>query len=291
VSDSTESAAAEAEAAEPEAAEAEAAEILERFDRQVRQQLVPSQTGWSTERVGRVIRTTSPAGKTYGCFVEWSDLDEQTADGEIAATVAYYAGLGRRFEWKTYAHDAPADLPARLLAAGFVAEDEEALVIGPVERVAAACGAAELPPGLVVREVTQVTEGTAADWDGIAALGSTVWGRESVEWVSALRDEVVDAPEAITVLVAVAGDEVVSAGWVRFHAGTSFASLWGGTTLPRWRRMGIYRALVGRRATLAADRGYAYLQVDASEDSRPILQRLGLRVLSTTNPYVWTPPA
>ena len=273
------------------AAQAEAAEVLARFDREVRQQLVPPQTGWRTDRAGRVIRTTSPAGKTYGCFVEWSDLDEQTADAEIAANLAYYGGLGRRFEWKTYAHDAPADLPARLLAAGFVAEDEEALVIGPVERVAAACGAAEPPPGLVVRAVTQVTEGTAADWDGIEALHSTVWGRESVEWVSALQGEVVDAPEAITVLVAVAGDEVVSAGWVRFHAGTSFASLWGGTTLPQWRRQGIYRALVGRRATLAADRGYTYLPVDASPDSRPILERLGLRMLSTTTPYVWTPPA
>ena len=276
------------DAAAPEADDttesAESAEVLARFDREVRQRLVPPQADWRTERASRVVRTTSPAGNTYGCFVEWSDLDEQTADAEIAANLAYYGGLGRRFEWKTYAHDAPADLTARLLAAGFVAEDEEALVIGPVDRVAVACGAAQPPAGVVVRELTD------GDWDGIAALHSTVWGRESVEWVGALQGEVADAPEAIVVLVAVAGDEVVSAGWVRFHAGTSFASLWGGTTLPQWRRKGIYRALVGRRATLAADRGYTYLQVDASPDSRPILERLGLRVLSTTTPYVWTPP-
>ena len=74
---------------------------------------------------------------------------------------------------------------------------------------------------------------------------------------------------------------------MRFHSGTDFASLWGGSTLPSRRRQGIYRALVGRRATLAAERGYRYLQVDASPDSRPILERLGLRVLTTTTPYVW----
>ena len=30
--------------------------------------------------------------------------------------------------------------------------------------------------------------------------------------------------------------------------------------------------------------------VDASDDSRPILERLGLHVVGGTTPYVWTPP-
>ncbi len=64
----------------------------------------------------------------------------------------------------------------------------------------------------------------------------------------------------------------------------------GGSTLPRWRRRGIYRATVGYRARLAADRGFRYIQVDASEDSAPVLRRLGLAPVATTIPYVWTPP-
>jgi hypothetical protein len=32
-----------------------------------------------------------------------------------------------------------------------------------------------------------------------------------------------------------------------------------------------------------------YLQVDASEDSRPILEGLGFVAVTTTTPYVWTP--
>ena len=71
--------------------------------------------------------------------------------------------------------------------------------------------------------------------------------------------------------------------------GTEFAGLWGGGTLPEWRGRGIYRALVRYRAELAAQRGYRYLTVDASPDSRPILERLGFIRLAITTPYTWTP--
>ena len=90
--------------------------------------------------------------------------------------------------------------------------------------------------------------------------------------------------------VAEADGRLVCAAWVRFHEGTDFASLWGGGTLPEWRGRGIYRSLVHRRAVEARERGYSLLQVDASDDSRPILERLGMEVLTTTTPYVWTPP-
>ena len=42
-----------------------------------------------------------------------------------------------------------------------------------------------------------------------------------------------------------------------------------------WRGRGIYRALVAHRASLAVKRRRRYLEVDASDDSRPILERLG----------------
>ena len=44
-------------------------------------------------------------------------------------------------------------------------------------------------------------------------------------------------------------------------------------TLAGWRGRGIYRALVARRAQYAVRVGARYLQVDASSDSAPILQR------------------
>jgi hypothetical protein len=47
---------------------------------------------------------------------------------------------------------------------------------------------------------------------------------------------------------------------------------------------------VRRRAQLAAERARRYLEVDASADSRPILERLGFRAVTHTRPYVWSPP-
>ena len=78
----------------------------------------------------------------------------------------------------------------------------------------------------------------------------------------------------------------IAAGRVEFHPGTDFASLWGGGTLPAWRGRGVFRALVAHRAALASARGFRYLQVDASPDSRPILERLGFVELATTTPFM-----
>lgn len=90
-------------------------------------------------------------------------------------------------------------------------------------------------------------------------------------------------------LAAEAGDRIVSAAWLVSKPGTEFAGLWGGSTLADWRGRGIYRALVARRAALATTGGVRYLQVDASDDSLPILERLGFIAITTTTPYVWAP--
>jgi GNAT superfamily N-acetyltransferase len=93
-------------------------------------------------------------------------------------------------------------------------------------------------------------------------------------------------PPTAAAAVAVAGQTPIAAGRVEFHHGSDFASLWGGGTLPSWRGRGVFRALVAHRAALASARGFRYLQVDASPDSRPILQRLGFVELATTTPFM-----
>ncbi|HWH21486.1 MAG TPA: GNAT family N-acetyltransferase, partial [Solirubrobacterales bacterium] len=96
-------------------------------------------------------------------------------------------------------------------------------------------------------------------------------------------------PEGLSIFVAEAGATVVSAGWIRFPENTEFGTLWGGATLREWRGKGIYRALVAHRSRLARARGLRYLETDASDDSRPILQRLGFTPVTTTTPWIWTP--
>jgi GNAT superfamily N-acetyltransferase len=94
-------------------------------------------------------------------------------------------------------------------------------------------------------------------------------------------------PNTVAAVVAMAGQTPVASGRMGFHLGTDFASLWGGGTLAGWRGRGVFRALVAHRAALAAARGFRYLQVDASADSRPILRRLGFVELATTTPFTY----
>ena len=240
--------------------------------------------GLRVERDGPLVRFV---GLGEGGFVGYRDLDGLEGvdlDELIARQVRVFADRNEPLEWKLHGHDRPADLADRLVAMGFVAEDMETVVIAPVSAIA---GAVLLPDGVTLREVSK-----RADLDRLAATEEAIWrdGRSAWKADSLEAERSVD-PDAMAIVVAEAGEEVVCAGWVRFEVGTDFATLWGGGTLPGWRGRGIYRAVVAHRANQAAKRGFHYLQVDASADSRPILERLGFVAVTTTTPFVWTPPA
>ena len=239
-----------------------------------------SPTGISYEWDGALLRTV---GMHRG-FVE-TPRDVRVRGAELDALIArqrdYFAARGEAVEWKTRAHDLPADLVDRLLAAGFKPEDPETVMIGE-----AAVLAAEpvLPHGVTLRQVTE-----ADDLLRIAAMESEVWGEDRGFLADSLARRIAAGPDEFAVLVAEAGGQVVCAAWLALKEGADFAGLWGGSTLEAWRGKGIYRALVARRAQLAVANDVKYLLVDASVDSRPILQRLGLHAVTTTTPYVWSP--
>jgi GNAT superfamily N-acetyltransferase len=233
------------------------------------------------ERDGPLVRTVGFGN--YG-FVEYRDLggvDGEALDSLIARQLQVFAERGERFEWKLHGHDLPADLPDRLRSAGFVPDEPETVVIAAVVAVATE---PRLPDGVTIGEVRE-----ADDFARIRQLEESVWSEEH-SWVGHLADERAADPDGLRIFAAEAGDLTVSAGWVRFPSDTEFATFWGGATLPAWRGRGIYRALVAHRAKLAAERGRRYIQVDASDDSRPILERLGFVAVTTTTPYVWSPP-
>jgi hypothetical protein len=264
----------------------DAATLLAAYDAQLRAR-VPERlpAGETVERDGPLVRFSGSPGQGFVLYRDLGGIEGPALDELIARQVAVFAGRGERFEWKHHGHDLPQDLPDRLRAAGFVPEATETIVIAPVAAIA---GDPELPPGVALREVT-----TRADFEWIATLEQAVWGDEDQHgWlVDMLESERAVDPEALTIVVAEAGRTVVCAAWVRFAHGTEFATLWGGATLPEWRRRGIYRATVAYRANLAAARGFRYLETDASDDSRPILERLGFTAVTKTTPFIWSPPA
>jgi GNAT superfamily N-acetyltransferase len=261
------------------------AELLAAYDAQVRDRIPdPLPKGVTVERDGPVLRFLGLAGRGFVVYRDLGGLEGADLDELIARQVHVFAERGERFEWKLHGHDRPRDLPQRLRAAGFVPEDREAIVIA---RVADIAGEPRLPEGVSLREATSRT-----DFERIAALEQAVWGDEDQQsWlVDMLESERAADPDAFAIVVAEAAATVVCAAWIRLERGTEFATLWGGATLPEWRRRGIYRATVAYRANLAAGRGFRYLETDASDDSRPILERLGFTAATSTTPYVWSPP-
>lgn len=247
------------------------------FDRQLRRD-APAEPGTTVERDTRVVRQVAADGWSG---VVWSDLTEADADAVIAAQVARFAGTGRPWEWKHYSYDRPADLPERLRAAGFRAGTPEAVL------VAEAAAIEPCPPPAGVRLVP-VTDRAGAE--AMVRVHDAVFGGDFAAVGRAVLAALSTRPPPVAAVVAMAGDVPVSAARVEFPAGTDFAGLWGGGTLPEWRGRGVFRALVAHRAALARERGVRYLQVDAMPESLPILRRLGFVELATTTPYLLTGP-
>ncbi|MFF3849129.1 GNAT family N-acetyltransferase [Streptomyces sp. NPDC002328] len=258
------------------------AAVLALYDRDMREGARPDSPDARVERAGRVVRQIASVGGWNG--VLWSDLDPADpagADAVIAEQIACFTALGREFEWKQYAHDRPADLGPRLAAAGFTAEPEETLMIG---ETAAQLVDVEPPEGVRIVPVTD-----RAGVDLMVEANEKAFGRDGGWLRDLVLGRLASAPDDIVAVVALAGDEPVSSARMELIPGTRFAGLWGGGTAPAWRGKGVYRALIAHRARIAAERGYRYLQVDATDQSRPILERLGFAALTTTTPYVYKP--
>ena len=254
-------------------------DLLAAYDEQLRGQ-AESDSAVETDYDGPLVRVHYHHRGFIG-YRSLEGLSDRQLDVLIDRQITHFAERGQAFEWKTRGHDWPSDLPERLRAHGFEPEPRETVLIGVAVRNH---WVDRHPGGVTVRSVR-----TDEDMRRIAAMESSVWD-EDWGW---LADELIGliAGGHTEVLVAESMDQVVSAGWIVYKPGTDFAGIWGGSTLRAWRGRGIYRALVARRAQLAVGHGYRFLQVDASDDSRPILQRLGFVAVTTTTPYVWTPPA
>ena len=256
------------------------AQLLAAYNDQVRRGPADDGPGVRVEVDGPVVRRVAEDGHGWS-GITWSELaDPVAADAVIARQVSYFRELEPQFEWKLYDYDQPPDLGRRLEAAGFTPDDSEALMIA---EVADQVAEVTLPDGVRLRPVTG-----EAGAEALIEVHGRVFGGDQSQLRNSLLAQVRQAPGLMGMVLAVAGQEPVCAARINFLPGTEFAGLWGGGTLPAWRGRGIYGALVAYRARLAAERGYRYLNVDASADSEPILRRLGFRCLARTTPYVWT---
>jgi GNAT superfamily N-acetyltransferase len=125
--------------------------------------------------------------------------------------------------------------------------------------------------------------------DEIVRMESEVWNDDISGFAKGMKYDLEHKPDHISVFAVWKNGRVVSAAWTHYLLSTSFATLWGGSTLQQYRKHGFYTALLAVRAREARQRGFRFLQVDASPNSQPILAKYGFRCLGYATPYEWNP--
>ncbi|KPL80521.1 hypothetical protein ADN00_01345 [Ornatilinea apprima] len=215
-------------------------------------------------------------------FVIYSRLDESNADAAIEAEIARFRAAGQDFTWKVYDHDTPPDLKARLTTRGFSAQELEAVLVLDMD---SAPPAFFHPPAQTARRLSDPEAVLAA----FEAVEVPVWQDEGMRELGALLvDEMLANPQELSFFAVYAQEQPVSLAWIRYHPGTQFASLWGGSTLEAYRGQGAYQALLAARAIEARQRGARFLTVDASPMSEPILLRRGFQPISRAQDFEYT---
>jgi hypothetical protein len=209
-------------------------------------------------------------------FVIYSNLNEENVDAAITGEVEYFAAIKQDFEWKVYDYDQPPDLKDRLRAHGFTIGDAEALLVLDLADRPAVLSHTISP---YVKAITDA-EGV----DAIIAMENEIWHDNPVDLGEQLKRDLLNEPDQLSIYAAYVDGKPVSAAWMYLHTGTSFASLWGGSTLPGYRRLGLYTSLLAARAQQACQRGFRFLTVDASPMSRPILEKRGFQLLGFSYP-------
>jgi hypothetical protein len=252
-------------------------QLLRAHDEQVRGSIARRlPAGWTAYPDEHVLRIRT-AHRGFAFTNGLRDLDSEQVEQAVQATLAFFAEHGEAFEWKTYSHDHPALVPA-LRRHGLRPEATETVLIGQTSSFTTA---GEPPVGIELRQVQE-----KADLERIATLQSEVWDEDWSWLADDLGGRIQSGPENIAIWIAEADGQAVSTAWLVRLPGTEFGGLWGGSTLEAWRHRGIYRSLVAVRAQAAEQLGIRYLWVDASDDSGPILQRLGMIAVATTTPWI-----
>ena len=228
---------------------------------------------------GRLVRELSPDGTD--CRIVFSDCTSAELEAVISAEQASAAEAGHALEWKTYGHDTPPELPARLLAAGFAPDDEERVLVLPVtdETIATFCNSPY--------EIRRVDD--AAGLADYADIAREIGRQNPEEEKEKLAAELRAGPDGLSVYIAYVDGQPAASGRIYFTPGSPAAELAGGRTKTTHRRHGLFTALVASRLREARSRARTHVFVDALPTSNPTLTKRGFQFVTTTTPYIYEP--
>ena len=230
------------------------------------------------EVTSNVVRHIDISGSGEGSVI-YSQLNEANADDTIREQILYFENIGQDFEWKVYDYDQPPDLKERLAAHGFVIEEEEAIMVLDLNDAPQILWQPVLPAVQRILDPEKVAD--------VLAIEQQVWEEDFSALGHYLAGALRHHPQQMSVYLAYVDEQPASAAWIYFPAHSQFASLWGGSTVSGFRQQGLYTVLLAVRAQEAKARQVRYLTVDASEMSRPILEKFGFQMIAYSYPCKW----
>jgi GNAT superfamily N-acetyltransferase len=248
-------------------------EILKLYDNDLRQQVeYPEAHKEVTADVVRFIRE-APAMN----FVSFAYVDESRLDSVVKNELAYFVPLHQPFTWKVCDHDLLPNAGEILKSNGFVRDDDPGeVMLLDVEHAPAQL----LEP--VTADIRRIIDPEGLK-DIIFVLDK-VWGGSNT-WVNARLGGHLKVPGYLSAYVAYVDDVPASIGWTYFPKG-HFATLFAGSTLPEYRKHGLYTSILATRVQEIRKRGYRYAVVEAGDMSKPIVQKHGFEYLTTVWDYV-----
>jgi hypothetical protein len=257
------------------------ASLLAAYDAQLRTD-AETRGALTVAQLGPLRLMTYAGGRGFVTYRNLGGADGRAIQELVSEVLAHYRRdpTITRIEWKTRGHDRAPGLHEALSKGGFVPDEPESIMIGEARALAVDV---PLPAGVHLRRVT-----SEADVRDMCAMLVTVFEDSDC-------DELADGllgrlalDDGIELWVADGHGQIIGAGRLEPVGGSQFAGLWAGATRPEWRGLGVYRALTAARARSALRAGKTLIHSDATEYSRPILERSGLVRVSTTTAYRWS---
>lgn len=229
--------------------------------------------GYSKMNLGNVIRFV--AQQEWGSFVSYYQLRPDQLDKAIEKEIEFFKSCGKNFEWKVYDTDKPKEIKQYLIQHGFEEGEAESFMLMDLSEIED-----YLPESNACVEVTD-----PAGIRDYISVAEKVWGGDHSGQEAHLIASKQNAPENTSLYVIYENGLAVSSARIEYTSNSPFAGIWGGSTLEDFRGRGHYSALLHKRINDAKKRGVKYLTIDASDMSRPIVEKYGFRFITTTTPY------
>lgn len=213
-------------------------------------------------------------------FISYFNAASLTIDDLIKREIAYFTAINQSFEWKVYGTDLPEDIGERLVAYGFTAEQSESFMARDIRDYHPNL---TTPDGVKCRAVTS------------KQMFRDAFNIQNTEFPLDVNEHVEDywskyqADKNCTIYVVYEGNKPVSSARLDLTPDSIFAGMWAGTTLKEFRGKGHYQVLLNYRIHEAKLTGYQYMTIDALGTSRPIVEKHGFELITTTTPYIFTP--